>query len=96
MWHCVNLWRQSIRTDKALIDEYEDVKITDFIDRLVLSAMDGSVKSFDKKSTYYMLVMAIVSIPSKLLKSNNDMKRLIFAADNILTGGKYNNQHDTI
>lgn len=82
--------------DKALIDEYEDVKITDFIDRLVLSAMDGSVKSFDKKSTYYMLVMAIVSIPSKLLKSNNDMKRLIFAADNILTGGKYNNQHDTI
>lgn len=82
--------------DEKWVEEYKDTKITDFIDRLMLSAMDGSTVKYDRNSTYYKLVMAIVSVPSKILKSNNDMKRLIFAVDNLLTGGKYDNQKDTI
>lgn len=78
------------------IAEFYDTKLTDFIDRILLSAMDGSIKKFDRNSSYYKLVMAVVSIPSKLLKSNNDMKKLIFAVDTILTGGKFNNQNETI
>ena len=82
--------------DKDAVHEFYNTKITDFIDRLLLSAIDGSVVKYDRNSAYYRLVMSIVSIPSKLLKSNTDMKRLIFTADTILTGGKYNNQNETI
>lgn len=82
--------------DKEAVHEFYNTKITDFIDRLLLSAIDGSVVKYDRNSAYYRLVMSIVSIPSKLLKSNTDMKRLIFTADTILTGGKYNNQNETI
>lgn len=78
------------------VKEYKNAKISEFVDQFILSAMDGSSIRFSRESTYYKLVMGIISIPSRLLKSNNDMKKLIFAADSILTGGKYNNQHDTI
>lgn len=82
--------------DEKWVDAFKNIKITDFIDQIMLSAMDGSIQTYSRESTYYKLVMAIVSIPSRFLKSNMDMKRLIFAVDNILTGGKFNNQHDTI
>lgn len=82
--------------DEKWVAEYQNTKITQFIDQILLSAMDGSIRTFERESTYYKLVMAIVSIPSKFFKSNQDMKKLIFAVDNILTGGKFNNQHDTI
>lgn len=74
---------------------YGNTKITDFIDQILLSAMDGSVKTYDRDSEYYQLVMAVVSIPSKIFKSNINMKKLIFTIDTILTGGKHNNQCET-
>lgn len=75
---------------------YGKTKIIDFVDQILMSAMDGSLKTFDRESEYYQLVMAVVSIPSRIFKSNTDLKRLIFAIDTILTGGKHNNQNETI
>ncbi|MGN0535284.1 MAG: metallophosphoesterase family protein [Eubacterium sp.] len=82
--------------DSRALMPYYNTKIMTFVENTVLSVFDGSVKAYDRNSDYYRLVMSFVSIPSKILKKNSDMKRLIFAMDSILTGGKYNNQQDTI
>ncbi len=82
--------------DKAWVDEYGDFKITDFVFQIMKSAMDGSIKTFDRESSYYKLVMAIVSLPSRFFKDNMDMKRLVMTVDTILTGGVHNNQNETI
>lgn len=82
--------------DSRALMPYYNTKIMTFVENTVLSVFDGSVKAYDRSSDYYRLVMSFVSIPSKILKKNSDMKRLIFAMDSILTGGKYNNQQDTI
>lgn len=82
--------------DRQCLVDYGNTKTTEFVDRILLSAMDGSIETFARNSSYYKLVMAIVSIPSRLLKNNTDAKRLIFAVDAILAGGKHNNQNETI
>ena len=82
--------------DSHALMPYYNTKIMTFVENTVLSVFDGSVKAYDRGSDYYRLVMYFVTIPSKILKKNSDMKRLIFAMDSILTGGKYNNQQDTI
>lgn len=82
--------------DKEAIAEYGSYKITDFIYQIMKSAMDGSIKTFDRESNYYKLVMAIVSLPSRFMKDNINMKRLIMTVDTILTGGPHNNQNETI
>ena len=82
--------------DADALMPYYDTKIITFVENTVLSIFDGSIKTYDRESEYYRLVMSFISIPSKILKNNSDMKRLIFAMDCVLTGGKYNNQQDTI
>jgi hypothetical protein len=82
--------------DEKLVDEFKNEKIISFVYQIMLSAFDGSVTTYSRDSSYYKLVMAFVSIPSKIFKSNNDMKKFIFAVDNVLTGGRFNNQQDTI
>lgn len=82
--------------DKKLVKKFKNKKILEFADEMMLSAFDGSIKKYSREDDYYKLVMSVVSIPSKILKNNNDMKKLIFAVDAILTGGKFNNQKDTI
>ncbi len=76
--------------------EYRYKPLREMIAEVWLSALDGSVNIHSKGSAYYNLVMASVSAPSKTVKGNSDLRQLISAADNILTGGSYNNQHDVI
>lgn len=76
--------------------EYRYKPLREMIAEVWLSALDGSVNIHPKGSAYYNLVMAAVSAPSKTVKGNSDLRQLISAADNILTGGSYNNQHDVI
>lgn len=76
--------------------EYRYKPLREMIAEVWLSALDGSVNIHPKGSAYYNLVMAAVSAPSKTVKGNSDLRQLISAADNILTGGNYNNQHDVI
>lgn len=76
--------------------EYRYKPLREMIAEVWLSALDGSVNIHPKGSAYYNLVMAAVSAPSKTVKVNSDLRQLISAADNILTGGSYNNQHDVI
>lgn len=82
--------------DKALIEKFEDAKVIDFVHQVMLSAFDGAYKSFDRNDDYYKLVMAFVEIPSKIAKKNTNFKKLIFTIDEILTGGKINNQQAII
>ncbi|MGN1122854.1 MAG: hypothetical protein ACI4RR_00805, partial [Eubacterium sp.] len=82
--------------DKGLVERFKNEKIISFVDRILLSAMDGSIVKYDKNSDYYRLVMSFVSIPCKIIKSNTDMKKLVFAVDAILTGGRFDNQNSTI
>lgn len=78
--------------DKSLVEKFSGRKIISFIEQIMLSAFDGSVTKFSRSDEYYMLVMSIVTIPSRILKKNNDMKKFIFAVDAILTGGRFDNQ----
>lgn len=82
--------------DGSLVEKFKNEKLLTFADRILLSAFDGSLVKFDRESDYYKLVMSVVSIPCKIFKKNTDMKRLVFAVDAILTGGRYDNQQDTI
>ncbi|MDD6727870.1 MAG: metallophosphoesterase [Eubacteriales bacterium] len=82
--------------DKELVEKFQNKKLISFVDEIMLSLFDGSMVTYDRQDDYYKLVMSVMTIPSKILKNNNDMKKLIFAADAILTGGRYNNQRDTI
>ncbi len=82
--------------DKNLAEKFKDTKILDFVDRITLSIMDGSLVKYDRNSDYYKLVISFVTIPSKIFKKNIDFKKLIFAVDAVLTGGRYDNQHDTL
>lgn len=82
--------------DRECLVDYGNVKITKFIDDMLLSAMDGSLHPHSRESSYYKLIMAIIEIPGKIFRKNTDAKRLVFAADAILTGGKHNNQEETI
>lgn len=82
--------------DRELAEKFGDVKILDIVDRITLSIMDGSVVKFDNTCDFYKLIMQFITVPSKLFKKNTDFKKLIFAMDAILTGGRYDNQHDTL
>lgn len=67
-------------------------KIISFVDEIMLSVFDGSRVKYKRDDDYYKLVMSVISIPSQIFKKNTDMKKLIFAMDAILTGGKFDNQ----
>lgn len=82
--------------DRKLIEKFKNKKLLSFADEIMLSVFDGSITKYSREEDYYKLVMSVVSIPSKFVKNNTDMKKLIFAVDTILTGGKFNNQKDTI
>lgn len=82
--------------DKDCVADYGSYKITDFVYQIMKSAMDGSIKTYNRESSYYRLVMAIVSLPSRFKKDNINLKRLIMTVDTILTGGAHDNQTDTI
>ena len=81
---------------KVDVEKFKNHKILDIVDQITLSIMDGSIVKYDRESDYYKLVMSFISIPSKIFKKNIDFKKLIFAVDAVLTGGRYNNQHDTL
>ena len=82
--------------DRELVEKFKNERLLTIIDRIFLSIFDGSMVTYDRESDYYRLVMSFISIPGRVMKNNNDIKRLIFAVDAILTGGRYNNQRDTI
>ncbi|MCM1114071.1 MAG: metallophosphoesterase [Clostridium sp.] len=82
--------------DENIVKKFADKKIMDFADQIMLSAFDGSVTKYKRTDDYYKLVMSVITIPSRLFKKNNDCKKLIFAIDAILTGGRFDNQKDII
>lgn len=82
--------------DRTLVNKFADKKIISFIDEIMLGAFDGSITKYSRSDDYYLLVMSIVSIPSRIFKKNNDMKKFIFAVDAILTGGRFDNQQAKI
>ena len=82
--------------DKAIVEKFKNKKLIEFVDEIMLSAFDGSIKKYSRDDDYYKLVMSVVSIPSRIFKNNNDLKKLIFAIDTILTGGRFDNQKATI
>ncbi len=81
---------------KDSAQKYHYKSVRDFIDEIWLSALDGSITTYDKDSDYYKLVMAVCSIPSKIFRDSDTADNIIEAADYILTGGDINNQHATI
>lgn len=82
--------------DKLLAQKFKNKKLLSFADEIMLSAFDGSITKYNRDDDYYKLVISVVSIPSKVMKKNNDMKKLIFAIDAILTGGRFDNQKATV
>ncbi|MCH5314472.1 MAG: metallophosphoesterase [Eubacterium sp.] len=82
--------------DRSAVRACGDIRLITIIDNVWLSVLDGSRKNYQRDSDYYRLIMSVVSIPAKIFKNNNDLKKLIEAMDVILTGGKYNNQKDIL
>lgn len=81
---------------RAEIKPYYYKSLKEMINEIWLNLLDGQQSTYDRNSTYYKLVMAVMTIPSKLMPKNEDMKELINFADYILTGGEINNQRATI
>lgn len=79
--------------DKGAVKACRGYRVLDIIEYVMLGALDGSATKYFRSSDFYRLVMSFVSIPSKILKNNFNMKKLIFAVDEILTGGRIDNQH---
>lgn len=79
--------------DKDAVNALSGYRVLDIIEDVMIGALDGSKTKYSRDSDFYRLVMSFVSIPSKILKNNFDMKKLIFAVDEILTGGRIDNQH---
>lgn len=82
--------------DKGAVETLRGHRVLDVIENVMLGALDGSLTKYSRDSDFYRLVMSFVSIPSKILKNNFDMKKLIFAVDEILTGGRIDNQHSVL
>lgn len=82
--------------DKKAVEKFKNKKLLEFADEIMLSAFDGGIIKYSRDDDYYRLVMSVISIPSTILKKNNDLKKLIFAVDAILTGGRFDNHKDTI
>lgn len=82
--------------DYISVVKYRNVRLIDIVDRLYLSFFDGSVKKYNRDDDYCRLIISVVSVLSRIFKKNNDMKKLIFAVEALLTGGKFNNQQATI
>jgi hypothetical protein len=82
--------------DKEIVEKFKSKKVVDFVDEIMLSAIDGSVKKYTKDDDYYKLVMSVISIPSRIFKKNSDAKKMYFAVDAVLTGGRFDNQQATI
>ena len=82
--------------DKSLVEKFKNKKLLSFADEIMLSVFDGSIQKYTREDDYYRLVMSVVSIPSRIMKKNTDMKKLIFAIDSILTGGRFDNRKATI
>lgn len=82
--------------EKEDAKEFKDKPLKEFVDEVWLSVLDGAMTPKDRNSTYYRLVMSVAAVPSKIMKNNKNMKKLIDAADYALTGGDINNQSATI
>lgn len=82
--------------DRQAAEACSDIRLITIIDGVWLSLLDGSRKHYARESEYYRLVMSVVSIPSRIFIKNKDLKKLEETMDVILTGGKYNNQRDTL
>lgn len=82
--------------DYISVVKYRNVRIIDIVNELYLSFFDGSVKRYSRDDDYCRLIISVVSVLSKIFKKNNDMKKLIFAVEALLTGGKFDNQKATI
>lgn len=82
--------------EKEDAKEFKDKPLKEFVDEVWLSALDGAMNPKERNSTYYRLVLSVASVPSKIKKDSENAKRLIEAADYVLTGGDINNQSATI
>lgn len=78
------------------IQPYYYKPLKEMINEIVLNLLDGQQKTYSEDDTYYKLVMAVVSIPHKVKKDNDDFRELINLGDYVLTGGRINNQSATI
>lgn len=78
------------------IKPYYYISLKEMINEIWLNLLDGQQCTYNRNSTYYKLVMAVMTIPSRLMPKNEDMKELVHFADYILTGGEINNQKATI
>lgn len=82
--------------EKEDAKEFKDKPLKEFVDEVWLSALDGAMNPKSRNSTYYRLVLSVASVPSKIKKDSENAKKLIAAADYVLTGGDINNQSATI
>lgn len=81
---------------KEWVLAYERMPLTEVIDGMMCSFLDGAYEPHSRNSAYYQLVMGAVSIPSRLFPKNGDLQKLIDAADEILAGGEINAQRAKI
>lgn len=78
------------------VQKYYYKPLKEMINEFFLNLLDGQIHTYSRDSTYYKLVMAVLSIPSKLNKSNKSFAELIDFGDYVLTGGEINNQRSDL
>lgn len=78
------------------IKPYYYKPLKEMINEVWLNLLDGQINTYERESAYYKLVMAVITIPSRLNPRNESFKELIKLGDYVLTGGEINNQQATI
>lgn len=70
--------------------------LREMVNEVMLGLFDGARTTYTTDDVYYRLVMAVFTIPQKLLGDKKECLQLIELADYILTGGDIDNQAATI
>ena len=76
--------------------EYWDVPVMDFIHDCLRNVIGGTPVPHEADSAYCRLLKAVVSVPKFYVRKNKFCRELPDLAESLVTGGKFNNYHDTI
>lgn len=79
--------------DPTWLEAWGQTPLLDVVHDFLFAALDGSQTAYGRDSSYYKMVLWAMSLPAHIFKKNTAAKKLVFTADEILTGGKINNQH---
>ena len=77
---------------RAEVQRYRYKPLKEVMNEVFLSLFDGQKKTYSETDVYYKLVISAFSLPSLIIKNNEDAIEFLSFGKRLLTGGKINSQ----